>query len=148
MSLADFFPEEVREKFAQSKVDLGTNILVKVDTFVGEHPKFLIIVAKKDSEVATVVINSEINTNVNWNDYMKSQHVTVPLTGHEDFLEYDSFADCCKITQMPLNAVVEYIKNYPQKVFNISEDVCKKIVTTISLSRLIPLAEKKKYGFI
>lgn len=147
MDLSDFFPEDFKDQFANEKIDLGTTLLVEIPDFNISHKKFAIIVGVSQEIVGMVIINSEININVFRTSFMQSQHILIPLEGHEDFLEKDSYIDCTKLQQHSKSEILDFIKNNPSKVFNASDDVCRKINMMISSSKLIPLSEKRMFGF-
>ncbi|NHM08335.1 hypothetical protein G4D82_13990 [Flavobacterium sp. CYK-4] len=147
MNLQDCFSDEQREFFAKQNVDLGTAILVKIPSFTVNYAKYAIILAKNTKDVAMVVINSEVNPNVNWNTTLISQHILIPVSDHP-FLDYDSYVDCTALREMPLLDVISFIKNNPDKVFNVSDSVCAQLIKAVTESIFISNAEKRKYKFI
>lgn len=148
MDLSDFFSEDFKANFANEKIDLGTTLIVEIPQFNITHKKFAIIIGFADEIVAMVIINSEINANVFRTEFLRSQHILISSKGHEDFLDHDSFIDCTKLQSKRKSEVIDYIKNNPRKVFNVSEETCRKINQMITTSKLIPIAEKKLFGFI
>lgn len=147
MNLGDCFSDEFKSQYAKDKLDLGTTLIVEIPNFNLDYKKYAIIVGVESDEVALVVINSEINPNVFKSNYLVSQHVDIPLLGHENFLIKDSHIDCTKFQYKSKTEVIDYIENNPHIVFNVADDVCKKINSTITYSRLISLQEKKRFGF-
>jgi hypothetical protein len=148
MALSDLFDEEFMKNYANSKVDLGTTLLLEIKSFNINHRKFAIIMAEADDTVAMLIINSEINPNVFPSTYLQSQHVEIPVAGHEDFLDYNSFIDCTKFHLKPRQEVVDFISSNPQDVYNVTDEVCRSIVNMVTHSRLITPAEKRKFGFL
>lgn len=147
MNLGDCFSEEFKSQYAKDKIDLGTTLIVEIPNFNLDYKKYAIIVGMESEEVAFVVINSEINPNVFKSNYLISQHVEIPVLGHEDFLIKDSHIDCTKFQYKTKREVIDYIENNPHIVFNVTDDVCKKVNNTITYSRSISLQEKKRFGF-
>ena len=79
---------------------------------------------------------------------MKSQNVSIDSMSH-DFLEYNSFVDCTKISSFSKIELLEFIRNNPENVkCNVSEEVLKKVVMIITLSKLISNFDKKRFGFL
>lgn len=150
MSLGDFFSDDLKEEFAQRNIDLGNAILIKIPDFDINYDKFIVVVSKDQENVslAFVVINSDTNVNVNYSPYLKSLQVGIDQQNH-DFLERDSFVDCSKLREFPIQHVVDFLIEKPKRaVGNVSEDVLRSIHLTITTARTIERITKVKYGFI
>lgn len=149
MSLGDFFPDNLKDDFAKRNIDLGNAILIKIPDFTITYDKYIIVVAKDDKEVslAYVVINSEANPNIAYNSYLKSLHLKIDKKNNP-FLEKDSFVDCSKLREFPIQSVVDFlIKNPERAVGNVSSSVLKSIHLTISTASTIERFMKNKFGF-
>jgi len=149
MNLGDFFPDDLKNQFAKRNVDIGSAILIKIPDFSINYDKYIIIVAKDNAEknIAYVVINSEINSKVAYNSYLKSLHIKINKTNNP-FLEKDSFVDCSKLREFSINNVVDFLTNNPERVVgNVSSDVLKLIHATITIAKTIEPYIKKKFGF-
>src|SRR5690606_18287726 len=104
-------------------IDVGNAILVHIPGFNIRYDKFVILVSKcsKNIQVAGVVINSEININVNHNQYLQNQHVLIDCKRHS-FLEKDSYINCTDFQEFEIQKVTNYILQNPEKVLgNIEE---------------------------
>ena len=148
MSLADYFPDKERKSFAERNIDVGNASLVHIPGFNIRYDKFVILVSKcsKNIQVAGVVINSEININVNHNQYLQNQHVLIDCKRHS-FLEKDSYINCTDFQEFEIQKVTNYILQNPEKVLgNIEEDIMKKIYSTLTFSRTLSKKLKIKYG--
>ncbi len=149
MSLGDLFPEYFKESFAYRNIDIGKAILIEIEEFDINYSKYIIVVSSNDNEMllAYVIINTEINTNVFPNPYLRSLHIKIDKANHP-FLAYDSFVNCSEIKSFNTQEVIEFLKNRPERVVgNISEEVLKAIQNKISGARTIPLYLKEKFGF-
>jgi hypothetical protein len=149
MSLGDFFPDNLKNDFAKRNIDLGNALLIKVPDFTITYDKYIIVVAKDDNEIsiAYVVINSEVNLNVAYNSYLKSLHLKIDKKNHP-FLKKDSFVDCSKLREFPIQTVVDFlIKNPERAVGNVSSSVLKAIHIKVSSASTTEPFMKKKFGF-
>ncbi len=149
MSLGDFFPDDLRDEFAQRNIDLGNAILIKIPDFTVTYDKFIIVVAKDKDMVslAYVVINSEANPNFAYNSYLKSLHLKIDKKNNS-FLDKDSFVDCSKLREFPIQTVVDFlIKNPERAVGNVSQAMLKSIHITITTASTIEPFMKSKFGF-
>jgi hypothetical protein len=133
--------------FAENKVDLGTTLLVEIKDFKINHPKFIVIIGKLPPDVAFVCIDSKINPNIFHNDYLKKQLVPIDYNSHKSFLQYDSYVDCSNLHYKPETEILHYIISNPNRVHNVSDSVFQKVVETITYSKLISVAEKRRIGF-
>jgi hypothetical protein len=148
MSLGDFFPDNIKDDFAKRKIDLGNSILIEIPDFSVTYHKYIVVVAKdeKNASVAYVVINSEANPNIAYNPYLKSLHLNIEKKNNF-FLEKDSFVDCSKLREFPIEYVIDFLIKYPENaVGNVSSSVLKNIHTTLSLAPTIEPFIKKKFG--
>jgi hypothetical protein len=151
MSLGDYFNGAEKLLFAERQVFLGNTLSIVVPSFDVNYPKLLIIVGINDTinNLACTIINTDINANIFATPYLKAQCVPIDYVSHTTILKYDSHIDCSKFIYKTKKEVVEYITKYPEKVLgNVSEDVFKKIVSTITFSKTISTKEKKNYGFL
>ncbi len=149
MSLGDFFPDDLKNQFAKRNIDLGSAILIKIPDFSISYDKYIIVVAKDNPEknIAYVVINSEANPNVAYNSYLRSLHIKIDKKDNP-FLERDSFVDCSKLREFPIETVVDFLKKNPERaVGNVSESDLKSIHITITAATTIEPYIKRKFGF-
>ncbi len=150
MSLGDFFPEDLKQKFAERNIDIGQSILIKVDNFNISYDKYIVLIGfdKEHLDCGTVIINSEINENLFPTNDLKSLHVEIDVQNHS-FLEYNSFINCSEIKAYPKQQLINLLKTNPERlVGNISVDVLKKVHITLMNAKTITNFEKKKFGLI
>lgn len=146
MSLGDFFPEEIKKGFAERNIDLGNAILIKIPEFTVNYDKFIVVVStcKGKVELAYVVINSDPIPN----PHLKALNVEIDKDNHS-FLTKNSYVDCSKIREFPIEHVVNFLSKNPERaVGNVTDDILKKIHITLTTARTIDSITKKKYGFL
>ncbi|PQJ80115.1 hypothetical protein [Polaribacter porphyrae] len=149
MSLGDFFPDDLKNQFAKRNIDLGSAILIQIPNFTVNYDKYIIVVSKNNSDdfLAYVVINSETNTNVAYNSYLKSLHVKIDKENHS-FLDRDSFVDCSKLREFLIKDVIDFLAENPERAIgNVSPDVLRLIHITLSTATTIEPFMKRKFGF-
>ena len=117
MSLADSFPDSIKENFATRNIDIGKALFIEIPEFQISHKKYWVIVSINTPRtfIAGVVINTEINTNVAYNQYLQSQHILIKQSDHS-FLDYDSYVDCSKLQKRPFRDVYKAIVENPNIV--------------------------------
>ena len=133
MSLGDFFPEDLKQKFAERNIDIGQSILIKIDNFNINYDKYIVLIGfdKDNIDCGAVVINSEINENLFPTNYLKSLHVEIDVQNHS-FLEYNSFINCSEIKTYQKQQLIdsnnklnlelkESIKNYNTRMDELSD---------------------------
>lgn len=148
MSLADFFPQDIKDDFAKRNINLGETLLVRIPDFNVSYPKYWIIVAINREEIAGVVVNTEINKNIFWNDELKKLNLPI-LQKEHSFLDYDSFIDCSQLNIQPHKEIFNAIVDNPKIVVgNITPELLKNIHLTIIGAKTISVKDKKKFGFI
>lgn len=148
MSLADFFPQHIKDYFAKRNIKPGETLLVRIPDFDVSYPKYWIIVAINTEEIAGVVVNTKINKNIFWNDELKKLNLPI-LQKEHSFLDYDSFIDCSKLNIQPHKEVFKAIVDNPKIVVgNITPTLLKNIHLTIIGAKTISVKHKKKFGFI
>jgi len=147
MSLGDSFPEEIKKSFAERNIDLGNAILIRVPEFTSiTYDKYIVVVSTCGDKVqlAYVVINSDPITN----PHLKSLNVEIDKANHS-FLTKDSYVDCSKIREFPIQYVIDFLTNFPERaVGNVSDEILRKIHITLTTARTIDRLIKMKYGFI
>lgn len=149
MSLADFFPDSIKEDFAERKIDIGKALFIEIPEFQISYKKYWIIVAINNSRkyIAGVIINTEINTNVAHNEYLRSQHILIKQSDHS-FLDYDSYVDCSKLQKRPYQDVYKAIVKNPKIVVgNVTDEMLRQIHLKITYNETISEKEKKEFGF-
>lgn len=150
MNLGDLFPSDFKEKHYK-EIDLGSAVLVEISDFNINHKKFAVYFANDkiaEGRCGLVIINSSINENVNRNEYLRSQHVTIDVARH-NFLEYDSYIDCTQIHNKEILEIVECLVKDPKRLLgNVSPDVLLKVHEKLISSKLISKKVKQRYSLI
>jgi hypothetical protein len=149
MSLADSFPESIKEKFASRNIDIGKALFIEIPEFQISYKKYWVIVSINTPRtfIAGVVINTEINTNVAHNEYLRSQHILIKQCDHS-FLDYDSYVDCSKLQKRPYQDVYKAIVKNPKIVVgNVTDEMLRQIHLKITYNETISEKEKKEFGF-
>lgn len=150
MSLADSFPDSIKEKFATRNIDIGKALFIEIPEFQISHKKYWVIVSINTTRtfIAGVVINTEINTNVAYNQYLQSQHILIKQCDHS-FLDYDSYVDCSKLQKRPFQDVYKAIVENPNIVVgNVTDEMLRQIHLKITCSKTISPKEKKEFGLL
>ena len=149
MSLGNLFPDDLKKQFALRNIDIGKAILIEIEDFEVNYPKYVIIISKNDTEhlLAYVTINTGINESVFPTPYLKSLHVVIDKANHP-FLEYDSYVNCSEIRSFKKQEVIDFLISNPHRaVGGVSDDVLKKIHALLSTAATIPPYIKNKFGF-
>ncbi|WP_029270605.1 hypothetical protein [Flavobacterium sp. KJJ] len=146
MSLGDSFPDDIKKKFAERNINLGNALLIHIPEFSITYEKYIIIVSTCGNkvELAYVVINSDPICN----PHLKALNVEIDKDSHS-FLAKDSYVDCSKIREFPIQYVIDFLTHNPERaVGNVSDEILKKIHVTLTTSKTIDRLTKVKYGFL
>ena len=147
MNLGDFFPDDLKAKFAENNIDIGQSILIKIPGFQVNYDKYIVVVALSDTRLAFVVINSEININLFPTEYLKSLHVPIDAANHP-FLDHDSYINCSALDSFERSEIIQYLIAHPEKaVGNVNDDILRKIHYTLSIATTIKRHVKREFGF-
>ena len=148
MNLGDFFNDKIRKKYAERQIDIGKARLIQIPEFNVSYPKYCIIVALNQSDIAGVIINTEINPNIFKAEELRKLHIPILQQDHS-FLKYNSFVDCSQLIKWTIEHIVEAITNKPEIVVgNVTTELLKKIHLTIIYTDTISNKEKKSFGFL
>ncbi len=148
MNLSDYFPESLKKDFAEQNIDLGKTLLIKIPDFDVSYKKYWIIIATNERYIAGVIINTEINENIFWNEELKKLNLRIFQKEHP-FLKYDSFIDCSKINKQPFEEICKAIISNPSIVVgNITDELLKQIHICITTAKTISTKDKKDFGFL
>ncbi len=149
MSLGDYFPDAYRDDFLKNKIKAGTVIRLFDTTTIPPKKKFFIIsaVCQEGISVATVFINTEINPNMFPTASLRALHFELHKISN-DFLTYDSFVDCSKLTDRNFDWLHGQITNDPSIVVGeVNETVIGTMHAIITYAPTISIKQKRKYGF-
>ncbi len=147
-SLADAFPDDIRNQYAESQIECGSVIFLR-DPIAGKH-KFHVIVGFDGERVlaATVRINSEINENIyNTPEKRSMCHPVSPDT--LPFLDHDSFIPCDQIIEWNRKVIVSLIKSDSSIVLGVLPiDELEIVQLKIATAPTISLRTKRKFGLV
>lgn len=149
MSLGDFFPDELREGFGTRNLKVGSVIKLKVkDTNPPKEKRFIVVGITEDKLcLATVFINTEINTIINWSPELRALNIELKKEGRE-FLDWDSYVDCSKLSFRDYNELKEILDSKPEAVIGELSDADSFLIKeTIKSASTIKGKHKKKFGF-
>ena len=149
-SLADAFPDAIRSDFSKRNIKPGS--VFKTWSCETNPPKckiFIIIGVRDDHAlVASLYVNTSINPNVNFNEYMKSLHILLKQIEYP-FLQYDSYLDCAHLIEKDKNTLQdELTKDIKTLVGEIQEPQLSHIINLVRSARTIETKKKRLYGFI
>ena len=123
MSLADSFPDSIKENFASRNIDIGKALFIEIPEFQIPYKKYWIIVAINNprTSIVGVIINTARN------EYLRSQHILIKQCDHS-FLDYDSYVDCSKLQKRPFRDVYKAIVENPKIVVgNVTDEMLRQI---------------------
>ncbi|WP_031529961.1 hypothetical protein [Dyadobacter crusticola] len=149
MSLGDHFPESFREEFAERNVEIGCVIRLFLKWTVPPKEKRFVIVAIGNDQVslATVLINTALNENVNFSDELKSLHIPIDIAGRK-YLDHRSYIDCTDLHEERIDHIKSALQSDPANYLGkISDDDLVKVQRLIMASKTIKPYKKKKFGF-
>ncbi|TAG58975.1 MAG: hypothetical protein EAZ27_01130 [Cytophagales bacterium] len=149
-SLGNFFPHEVKKKFAINNLKPGSIFRLLVPDTTPPKEKFLILVGVESNNLlfASIFINSEINPNIFNSELLKSLHYQLKVENYS-FLKRNSYADCSKITERKSEELMLILENNTQTfVETLNEIDFGNIKSILKSSTTINVVLKKKYGFI
>lgn len=148
MNLGDLFPEELKKNNSKKELKIGTVLRLHVkDTDPPKIKRFIIIGFTEDKvTLATVYINTEINTNVNWS--IEQQDLQLSLSSeNREYLEHDSFVDCSKFFLKGVQEITDIVKSRPEVIIGeLNQDDLKIVIEKIKNATTIKGKVKKKYG--
>ena len=148
-SIFDILPLVQQQEYADSKIKIGLVIKGKVFDTDPHKIKYFIIVglSPDNTSIATIYINSEINTFKLNRGYLFSQQFMVKKQDCS-FLDHDSYANCAEIKEKEYSVVRDFILNDSNScVGNINNDYILRILEIIRNSRTIPPKIKNRYLF-
>lgn len=148
MSLGDLFPDSFKSEFASRNIEIGTVLRLSVkDTTPPKIKRFIVVGKTLDGlTLASVYINSEINTTVNW--CIEMQNLQIPIYARDkDFLDRDSYVDCSKLILRDALEISEVLKhNHNVVIGKLPPEDLNMIQETLRNAITIKGKLKKKYG--
>lgn len=150
MKLNDFFPEDLQNSRFNDKIEVGSIIKYFVeDTNPPKYKRIIVIGHSGDKiTIATIYINSELNTNVFRNRRMQALQVPIEKEGRE-YLEHDSYVDCSFLHIKQIEKLkLEFDKNQIESLGKMSETDFDLIKGKLISADTISIKQKKEYGLI
>ncbi len=148
MSLADSFPDEYKNKFAERNIKVGVVVRVHVKDANPPKEKRLILVAQSYDKLlfASIFINSEINPAIFPTQHLRD--LNLQLTADDrDYLDHNSYADCSSIQKRTVDWLLEIVSENPSSVIGeVSEGDLNEIRGLIKSAKTIAPSIKKIFG--
>lgn len=148
MSLGDSFSDKYKSDFSKRNLAIGKVLRLKVkDTNPPKIKRFVIIGFSEDKfSLASVYINSEINTKINWS--LEQQELQLEFNSDKrEYIDKTSYIDCSQLIIKDYNEIKSIVESRPDSVLG---QVCKKdlklIVAKLKGAPTIKGKIKKRYG--
>ena len=107
--------------------------------------KFYVVVAL-DPRPLLLIVNSKLNNYVLSNENLISCNKKISLNGHEGFLRYDSWIDCCNVVEdFPMEDIETQLKFGAINHGKITKETQQDIITGVSNS---PVMKRKLKNII
>jgi hypothetical protein len=148
MSLGDYFPKEIQEDYKNRILKVGTVLKLYVsDTNPPKEKRFIVVGFTSDNlSLASIYINSEINTNINWSNVQQSLQLEFSEEDR-DYLEWTSYFDCSKLIQRNRQEIQNAINKKPEVVIGeVKENDLDLILRTLSNAPTISSKFKTRFG--
>ena len=129
-------------------IKVGTVLRLHVkDTTPPKYKRFIIVGFSQDKlSLATVYINSEINTNINWSQEQQTLQLLFSSEGRP-YLERDSYIDCSKLMFRDTEEIYSAVDENPNVVIGeLSLEDLKYVMDTLKYAPTIKGKYKKRYG--
>ncbi len=144
----DSFPDKFKSNFSNRNLAIGKVLRLKVkDTNPPKIKRFIIVGFSEDKfTLASVYINSEINTNINWS--LEQQELQLELTSdNREYLDKTSYIDCSQLIIRGYDEINSIVKSRPESVLGeVSRTDLELIVKKLKEARTIKGKIKKRYG--
>ena len=143
-----FFSEEHKKEYAQRSVTVGSVLKLHVkDTNPPKVKRFIVIGITSDKiSLATLYINSDLNTSVNWSKELQDLQIEYKAD-NRDYLDDDSFVDCSKFNIKDTKEIEKMIEDRPDACLgNISDIDLAQLIETIKGCNTIKGKHKKRFG--
>jgi hypothetical protein len=150
MNLGDYFPQNIQDDYINRSLKVGAVLKMFVnDTLPPKEKRFIVIGFSNDNlSLASIYINSEINTCINWSDQLKSLQMELWSEGRE-YLKHRSYVDCSKFIPRNLKEIETVLKNRPDSIIGeVSKNDLQLIMEKIKNASTISKKQKIKYGIL
>jgi len=150
VKLGDFFSKKEKKYLLLPKgLVIGTVIRAFVDFTNPPKEKRFIVVGFYDDKVnlAVVLVNTDVNTLVNFNQLLQSHHIKLESKGRE-YLTHDSYVDCTELHKMEIQPIEDSINAKPEIcIGSLNKEDLDLIMKKLIDSDFIKGKYKKKCGF-
>jgi hypothetical protein len=149
VKLGDYFSKKEKTSLILPKgIIIGTVIRAHVDFTNPPKIKRFIVIGFNDDNItlASVLINSELNLNVNYNKELQAHQIPLDSEGKE-YLLNDSFVDCSEIHNIEKQIIEDSLKKNPEiAIGSVEKNDIDNIIRTIIESDIIKGKYKRKCG--
>lgn len=148
MSLGDHFPQDLQDDYLKRSLKVGSVLKLFVnDTTPPKEKRFIVIGLSEDKlSLASLYINSEVNTSINWSTEQQALQLEFTVYGRE-YLNRTSYIDCSKFNYRNTKEIEQAIEARPDAIIGeLSSQDLELIITTIRLATTINGKYKKRYG--
>ncbi|WP_052503478.1 hypothetical protein [Lacinutrix sp. Hel_I_90] len=149
MRLGDYFSKKEKKSLLLPEgIVLGTVLRAFVDfTNPPKIKRFIVIGFNEDNiTLASVLINSELNLNVNYNSELQSHQIPLECEGKE-YLLTDSYVDCSEIHNIEKQTIEESLQKDPHTAIGkVEKKELNTIIRTIINSEVVKGKYKRKCG--
>lgn len=146
-SLGVFFPNELKNQFANEQVKAGA--VIKTFSKVADKVKRMIIVGTDEDNVylSSVLINSKPSKKHLNNPTLYADILEFDTNENRKYLDHKSYIDCSEIHIKPIKELTEAISNNPNVYLDcVSNSDLRLIRDTIKNSKNIKGHIKKRFG--
>jgi hypothetical protein len=139
-TFGDNFSNEIKIKFAETNINLGS--VIKIYDDVAKKEKWHLVVGISDDKIitATTRINSEINKRCIPQNLLSYQLYI--SKSDFDFLEHDSYVNCAEIIEQKTESFINHLANNPASLKGHIAD--KKFDEVRMLIATCPVINRKK----
>jgi hypothetical protein len=148
MSLGDHFPQDLQDDYLKRSLKVGSVLKLYVnDTTPPKEKRFIVIGVSQDKlSLASLYINSEINTAINWSAEQQALQLEFTSEGRE-YLDWTSYIDCSKFNYRDTKEIQQAIEARPDAIIGeLNAQDLELIITTIKHAPTINGKFKKRYG--
>lgn len=148
MSLGDHFPKDLQDDYKERALKVGTVLKLFVnDTTPPKEKRFIIVGFTEDKfSLASLYINTEVNTNINWSQEQQALQLELSSNSRE-YLDWTSYVDCSKFNIRETQEIKKAIQSRPEAIIGeVSAKDLELIITTIRHASTINGKYKKRYG--
>lgn len=149
-SLADFFPEGMKQDIANFNLAAG-NVIKCFTTHTNPPKEKRIVILGENTNgnfVGSVFINSNVNFNVINSQEIKELQYPVKNQGN-DYLDHDSFIDCSELFEFERSDLFDLLVKEPERALGkVSDEDLEIVFSLVKSSPMIEPKILKKYKLV